>query len=151
MNKKGQTAILILLLFFVLPIVVVGCNALGFGLNWAGKAAQVVSEQVDPRALLRKYEWFKDASAALDSKLATIKVMEVRLASIDKKTADRSDKEQMYVWMSEVSGIKASYNGLASEYNAQMAKINWAFCNRGSLPAGADVPLPREYKPYEVQ
>ena len=54
----------------------------------------------------------------------------------------------MSLWRSEVAGVKASYNGLAAEYNAQMAKFNWQFCNVGDLPKGADVALPREFKPY---
>ena len=39
-------------------------------------------------------------------------------------------------------------HGLAAEYNAQMAKFNWAFTNQGKLPAGATEVLPREFKPY---
>ena len=77
--------------------------------------------------------------------------MDNRIASIDKVTAQRSDKEQMYVWMSEVAGIKASYNQLVSEYNSQMSKLNWRFCNVGNLPQGATEVLPREYKPYETK
>lgn len=42
----------------------------------------------------------------------------------------------------------ASYNSLAVEYNAAMAKINFSFTNIGELPKGASQPLPREYKPY---
>jgi hypothetical protein len=44
--------------------------------------------------------------------------------------------------------MKYSFNQLAADYNAQMAKINYAFCNVGQLPQGATTPLPREYKPY---
>jgi hypothetical protein len=52
---------------------------------------------------------------------------------------------------SEVAGVKASYNSLAAEYNANMVKVHWAFCNAGDLPAGAAEALPREYKPYETR
>ena len=61
----------------------------------------------------------------------------------------REDREQFNLWEQEVAGIKASYNMLAADYNAQMAKFNWAFAERGKLPEGATDPLPREYKPYE--
>lgn len=54
----------------------------------------------------------------------------------------------MSIWQAEVAGVKASYNSLAAEYNAQMAKINWRFCNRGQLFKGADEPLPREFALY---
>ena len=67
------------------------------------------------------------------------------------KNPAKTDREQMYVWMSEVAGIKANYNQLAAEYNANMAKFNWAFANKGQLPIGAEVPLPREFKPYTTQ
>jgi hypothetical protein len=63
----------------------------------------------------------------------------------------RDDREQYNTWQSEVSGVKAGYNTLAADYNAQMAKFNWSFANAGQLPKGADKPLPREYKPYETE
>lgn len=143
--------VLVVAVLVLLPILLIGCHILGAGWNWVGKSIDVVSKEVDPAYLLKKYEWFKDASASLDNKIATIQVMDNRIASIDKVTAQRSDKEQMYVWMSEVAGIKASYNQLVSEYNSQMSKLNWRFCNVGNLPQGATEVLPREYKPYETK
>jgi len=68
--------------------------------------------------------------------------------SAARKEWAREDREQFNVWSSEVAGVKASYNSLAAEYNAQMAKMNWRFTNVGMLPQGATQPLPREYKPY---
>lgn len=137
---------------------VAGCVVLGVFSTTAGvahEAATVVREEFGPRALLQKYEWFKDASAALDKKLADVKVYQGRqsamLASYDgaaRKTWAREDREQLSIWMSEAAGIKASYNQLAAEYNAKMAKFNWRFTNVGGLPQGATQPLPREYKPY---
>ena len=143
--------VLVVAVLVLLPILLIGCHILGAGWNWVGKSIDVVSKEVDPAYLLKKYEWFKDASASLDNKIATIQVMDNRIASIDKVTAQRSDKEQMYVWMSEVAGIKASYNQLVSEYNSQMSKLNWRFCNVGNLPQGATEVLPREYNPYETK
>jgi hypothetical protein len=49
----------------------------------------------------------------------------------------------------EISGMKASFNDLAAEYNAAMVKINFAFINVGQLPQGATEALPREFKPYQ--
>ena len=102
-----------------------------------------------------KYEWFKDASAQLDKKVADIQVYQSRLVdlnetyrSVPRQAWPREDREQYNVWSSEVSGVRTSYNSLAAEYNAQMAKFNWRFANAGDLPKGADTPLPREYKPY---
>lgn len=50
----------------------------------------------------------------------------------------------------EYLGLKASYNELASQYNAAMVKFNYAFCNAGDMPDGSMQPLPRQYKPYII-
>jgi hypothetical protein len=125
------------------------------GCGWLGSAAQVVSNEVDPANLQRKYEWFKDTSAQLDKKKADIAVYERRFKTVGgatgtcPQTLNRTASEQCFVWVQEVSGIIASYNGLAAEYNSEMAKWNWRFTNVGMLPQGASESLPREFKPYE--
>ena len=108
--------------------------------------------------MLEKYEWFKDAAAQLDKKQADITVYNGRITEMNTTYKDlarqnwpREDREQYNIWSSEVAGVKASYNTLAAEYNAQMAKFNWRFANAGDLPKGADKPLPREFKPYIAQ
>lgn len=119
------------------------------------EAADVAHEEFGPRALLTKYEQFKDMSAALDKKVADISVYDSR-AKFMQKGYDtlprhewpREDREQYNLWQTEVAGIKASYNTLAAEYNSQMAKFNYRFANVGELPKGATQPLPRKYKPY---
>jgi len=108
--------------------------------------------------MLEKYEWFKSAAAQAEKKQADISVYDGRLSSMNETYKDlprhkwpREDREQYNVWSSEVAGVKSSYNGLAAEYNAQMAKFNWRFANAGELPQGAAQPLPREFKPYETK
>lgn len=122
---------------------------------FAERAVTVVSEEVDPRQLQDRYEWFKDAAAALDQKRSTLTLYESRFKDMEEayqgKTRGewaRDDREQWSIWRSEASGIAASYNDLAGTYNAQMAKWNWRFTNRGMLPQGATETLPREFKPY---
>lgn len=117
---------------------------------------EVIREEFGPRALLQKYEWFKDAAAQLEKKQADMKVYDSRFQRLEeaykgqtRKDWARDDREQWSLWQSEAAGVRASYNGLAADYNAQMAKFNWRFCNAGDLPQGATVPLPREFKPYE--
>jgi len=114
-----------------------------------------IENQFSPSELLKKYEWFKDAAAQCEQKLATLKSYETRFENMQKSYGtvgrskwDRADKEQYNVWESEYLGLKASYNDLAAQYNAAMVKFNYAFCNVGQLPKGADEPLPREFKPY---
>lgn len=124
---------------------------------WLSRAQDVAMHELDPGVMLKKYMWFKDASAALDKKLADLKVYSRRLETLDKAYEGqtrgkwaRDDREQYSVWSSECAGISASYNDLAAEYNSAMSKINWRFTNVGQLPAGVTEPLPREYKPYQV-
>ncbi len=144
-------------------VIIIGIFVLGFGLyiggnitSWVDNGVQTAHKEFDPSRLLEKYEWFKDASAQLDKKQADIRVFEARIADMrqeygvaDRSKWDRTDKETMNQWQTEIAGIRASYNLLSAEYNAAMAKFNWKFTNAGDLPPGADRPLPREYKPYE--
>ncbi len=128
------------------------------GCDWFRESKQVAQEELGPKELLRKYEWFKNASSQLDKKQADIKVYQKRITTMSKDYVDlprnkwpREDREQYNLWQSEVAGIKASYNTLAAEYNSQMSKINWRFTNVGELPKGAENPLPREFKPYQEE
>jgi len=138
-----------------LAIVGVPLSLLGRGCSWFNEAANVAQEQFGPREALRKYEWFKDASAQLEKKQADMGVYDQRLKSLGQAYEGqprgkwaREDREQWSVWQSEAAGVRASFNMLAAEYNAQMAKFNWRFANAGQLPPGASMPLPREFKPY---
>lgn len=121
----------------------------------ANDAEQTAVKEFKPSALLKKYEYFKDVSAQLDKKIADINVYSTRFEQLKQDYGylpraqwGREDREQYNIWMSEVAGIKASYNELAAEYNSAMSKFNYSFCNVGQLPQGATTPLPREYKPY---
>lgn len=130
----------------------------GFLISSLGDTLTTAQQQFAPSALLKKYEWFKDAAAQCDQKLATLKTYESRFqsltdsyAGVERRAWDRADKEQWNIWQSEYLGLKASYNDLASQYNSQMSKFNYRFTNVGDLPAGATEPLPREFKPYLVE
>ena len=124
-------------------------------IRMANSVVAVAVQEFSPKVLLEKYEWFKDAAASLDKKRADMGVYQSRIDALKRDYANtpraswaRDDREQMSIWQSEAAGIKASYNQLAAEYNAQMAKFNWRFTEVGNLPQGATVPLPREFKPY---
>ena len=131
---------------------------LGSMLGWCGEAKDVARKEFSPSAMLEKYEWFKNAAAQLEKKQADIAVFEGRAKAMDedyknvpRREWPRDDREQYNVWTSEVAGIKASYNALAAEYNAQMTKFNWSFANASELPKGAENPLPREFRQYVTQ
>ena len=143
----------IVLLVLGVSLLVGGCAC-----NYAGRLGDVVSHEVDPATLLKRYEWFKDAAASLEAKQASIAVYEGRFERLKKdyegkprSAWSREDREQTNLWEQEVAGLKASYNRLASEYNAAMSKENWRYCEQGRLPPGAATPLPRAFKPYETK
>jgi hypothetical protein len=139
----------ILIWLLVLMVVGVLFRVVAFPIWFAGRAMDVVQQQIDPAELLRKYELFKDESAQLDAKLASIHIKEQQVKSVQAMPMDRTNREQLMIWQQELGGMKYSFNALAADYNAQMAKINYRFCNVGDLPKGASEPLPREYKQYQ--
>lgn len=158
-NHKGPLSY-IFTIFLIIVVASLGIGAVSFVIGYLNDGAQVVREETSPRALLKKYEWFKDASAQLDAKKANITAQELRLKAltdayiVDGKPQPRSqwartDLESFNQITAEISGVKASFNDLAAQYNAQMVKINFAFTNVGQLPQGASEPLPREFKPYQ--
>lgn len=125
-------------------------------IGWWGEAATVVREEFGPRVLFQRYTWLKDAAAQLDRKQADIRMfkgrvsaMEVSYGPVPRRNWDRVDRQTHNQWIQETAGVISSYNNLAAQYNAAMAKVNWRFTEVGMLPPGAITPLPRQYKPYE--
>jgi hypothetical protein len=136
----GVKAILGLGLLGVIAWVVWGaCFAVTGVVNEGG---QVARENFGPRAALVRYEWFKDAAAQLDKKRADIRLYEGRMKRCERVT-HADERERCGLWESEMLGVVASYNGLAAEYNAAMAKVNWSYANRGEVP--------REVQPYSTE
>jgi hypothetical protein len=141
--------------FVVLALLGVGFRALGV----FDEACAVAQEEFGARALLKKYEWLKEAHAQLDKKQADILVYRAGVEKIrdgyapraPRSTWAREDREAYVQRSAELSGVIASYNDLAAQYNTAMAEANWRFANVGELPRGADVPLPREYAPYRTE
>ena len=107
-------------------------------------AKDTVYNEFKVSTLLKKYEYFKDLSAAIDKKRADIELYQIEISSYTKED-DRFYVEQR---KSELIGIIAMHNQLCAEYNSAMSKFNYRFTNIGDLPEGATEPLPREYKPY---
>lgn len=152
--EKGPLQIALRVFFAVLLFGLI-TTPFCFAQSWCNEAATVAKEEFGPRNALKKYEWFKNASAELDKKLADINVYEQRIEQMQKdydgtsrKDWDRLDKEQFNQWYGEVAGVKASYNSLAAEWNSQISKFNWRpFL--GELPPGAEELLSKEYAPYQ--
>ena len=112
-------------------------------LRMCGDAQDVVQKEFSPSAMLKKYEYFKNLSSAIDEKRATIDVYESQLKGIK----NHEDFQYQQV-QAEMMGLISMHNSLCSEYNSAMSKFNYAFCNKGELPATNLEPLPREMKPY---
>lgn len=154
---KGPIQTLQIVFAIIITLFVFGTfiGTAGYFLGWFTDTAKVVKQEFSASAMLKKYEWFKDVSAQLDKKKADIGVYHQRVKDLKvdyqgekRKDWQRSDREQLNIWRSELAGVKASYNSLSAEYNSQIAKFNWSFANVGQLPAGATTPLPREYRSY---
>lgn len=132
--------------FFVLSLLLRGC---GFASGWMNDAQKTAHKEFDPSALLKKYEQFKDISAAIDKKRADIDLYTAEIREMNQdKDMDRDDKFYLQQRKSELLGIIAVHNDLCSQYNSAMSKFNYRFCNRGDMPVTNLEPLPREYKPY---
>lgn len=115
-------------------------------MNCAGDAGQTVNKEFNASALLKKYEYFKDLSAAIDKKRADIEMYkeEIKLS----KSEPSMDSSYITQRKVELMGIISIHNQLCADYNAQMSKFNYRFTNAGDLPATNLEPLPREIKPY---
>lgn len=146
---KNSTLLIIICGVLAIPALLF-MRACGAATHLVDRSITVVTQELDPRTLLNRYMWFKDAAAMLDKKMADIRLYEQRLAEIQiTDTSPRYIHEQRMQWQTEMLGVKSSYNSLAAEYNAAMAKINWQFANVGSLPVGVAQTLPREFRSYE--
>ena len=115
-------------------------------LRYCGNAADTVHKEFSASALLKKYEYFKDLSAAIDSKRADLNAYKANLQ--DYKVTDKDTRFYYEQSKAEAMGILMMHNNLVAQYNAGMSKFNYAFCNVGTLPASNLEPLPREFKPY---
>lgn len=117
-----------------------------YGCRYANDASDTAYDEFKASSLLKKYEYFKDLSAAIDKKKADIEMYQSEIAAMD--TSEKDDRFYMQQRKSELFGIIAMHNELCSEYNSAMSKFNYQFTNVGDLPQGATTPLPREFKPY---
>ena len=112
-------------------------------LYFCGDVEKTVKDEFAVSKLLKKYEYFKDLSSAIDNKRANILLYESQLKGIKDKSSFQYQQMQ-----TELMGIITIHNNLCSEYNSAMSKFNYAFCNKGTLPESNLEPLPREFKPY---
>jgi hypothetical protein len=108
-------------------LIIIGISIFGAVSGWFSEASNVAREEFGPRAMLKKYEYFKDASQQLSAKENDIIIYEEKVKSFCSNIAslDRISRENCSLWMQESAGLKMSFNSLAAEYNSQSNKFNW--------------------------
>ena len=132
--------------FVKISLIVIGILLSAFIIRQCNMASEVANKEFNVNALLKKYEYFKDISAAIDKKRADIEMYKSEISTY--KVEDKTDKEYIQQRKAELIGIISEHNNLCSEYNSLMSKFNYRFCNKGTLPETNLEPLPREFKPY---
>jgi len=127
MNKQGG----LLSIIGIISLFVIGLITMNM-LGWLGGASQVAHEEFGAKAMLTKYEWFKDADAQLVKKeqdtiayQSKINSMKDFYGNSTPQEWSRQDREQLWLWESELTGVISSYNYLCQEYNSQSNKFNW--------------------------
>ena len=120
-------------------------STISYELGWFSEAVTVAKQEFGATAALKKYEWFKTVSSTLDEKKNTIQVYESNIDQMKIDYADTPrpkwedvDKLQYNQWVTEVSGLKANYNDIVKDYNAQSSKFNWSAFNTTELPKKYD-------------
>ena len=123
--KTFAWILLVIIVLFIVGFVCRQCNT----------ASDVLYKQTNAETVLIRYEWFKDASAQLDAKLAdinvqkaTVDVLNEQYKGVKRSAWARTDLDAYNLVSQALAGIKMSYNQLAAEYNSNMKKVNFVFC-----------------------
>ena len=144
--KTGKIILWVILGMIILVPSFIFVRSCSMAVNMADNGFKTVEQQFSPSELLKKYEYFKDLSAAIDKKRADIEMYQTEISSYT--ISDKDDKFYIQQKKNELIGIISMHNSLCAKYNADMSKFNYRFTNAGDLPdTNLDV-LPREYKPY---
>ena len=117
----------------ILLAVIVGVPTLMIGgriLGWTGKALDVVTEEVDPRTILNRYEWFIEQWNAIQEQSATLDAFKAYKDSITSDygalaKAPRDVRQEHSRQSAECRGILANHNRLAAEYRSAIQKVNY--------------------------
>jgi len=126
--------------FVLLVILTIFFGAASYVFGWFREGAEVMQTELGPKALLKKYVWFKDTAQRLQAQHANIETFEADLQATrgdypDLSKAPRDVRESIEQHRAEIRGLKAAFNGLAAEYNANVRKVNWRAMNTESLPS----------------
>lgn len=153
-------------LILVVAVVVVGISGCcGFIGPWAsipGKinegAATVVVSNFDPVRMQKVYENLQTLKTDIEKYKVIALTYDDKQQSLMKlyganATAWPKDVRSEYAdddWAK--TGALNNYNNLVSQYNGEMSKWNYAFCNIGPAPYGVQgyQPMPKGYREYKT-
>ena len=138
--EKGPLSLGFKVIIGLVALLLAG-GAAFYALSWFSEAGGVAREEGGPRAAVKKYSWFKDAAQALQAKKANIEASEAGLAAAKEEWRDvpptevpRDAREAIELRRKELLGLKANFNQLAAEYNANVRKVHWEVFNTENLP-----------------
>lgn len=119
---------------FIGLALVIGLSVFNMATSWLGGAAKVAQKEFSAETMLKKYEWFKNASNQIEKRSKDIQIYAIKQESMCVGQTDRLAREQCMMWAQEVAGIKSAHNSLVAKYNSQASKFNWAAFNADNIP-----------------
>ncbi len=147
---KNKPILKIVFIVVCLFLAGLGIKAAGIVGGFVGGAMDVVQQEFNPQEIQRKYLWFKQSHAALDAKDQNIKnilamIDEVSAVPRDQRTED--DTFELRQNRTVLMGMKANFNKMASEYNANVSTWNWGYFDKGEYPGYKR--FQSKFKPYQ--
>ncbi len=96
--------------------------------------AAVVGKTLDANTAITKYEWFYDASNAINAKVLQVQSHKQLLNN----ATDPGEKSRVSI---EVAGIQQSCRELVAQYNANASKVNVSIFKTAATPASFDLSI----------
>lgn len=120
--------------WFLIVAVVAAFGTMAFRLIMApaASAVGVVEKTMNSDNVIRNYEWFYDASGAINARRAQINAHR-NLATAE---TDKSERQRLMV---ELTGQQQSCRDLVASYNANASKVNRSIFKTDSTPASFPV------------
>ena len=95
-----------ILLFIGLPILSFGVRLTGLPFWFANRILSVAKQEADPAELLRKYSWFKEAKAVLESRQAGISVLASRVRAVNGAKSSSIGQTGSALWFGNKSRLE---------------------------------------------
>ncbi len=152
-ESRRATWKMVVIIMPILAIILVGGAALGV----FSEGLSVAQEELGPRAINQKYEWFKRTASQIRANSQNVDVLVARnefyVSNLPEDRAQwyRTDRETMAQYQSESSGAVLMYNRLVGEYNAEMSLWHTRFTNFGRMPAGWEDITPDKFPEYRIK